>query len=477
MNAQNQVAALLRGQLADIVAGSFFQFIALIAFSIAAIRRRGGVRIFIWLGLWSGTFGASLLLESPAVASALPASLASGRVLLRVAASYLTLVAAALAFLELTLGKMRRLLLVWLAADAAVAVAGIGWFLISGAQYTFLIYNQLLAAAGLLLLVVTLSVPALSRRFMVLSRHPVLTAGTLIFVGEALYANIARPLHYDVPNIVNSLGFAVLLLSFGYVAVEMIVISERRLLAIDKELQIARELQFSILPAGVPEIPNLRIAASYLPMTEVAGDFYEFVALDRGRVGFLVADVSGHGVPAALIASMIKVAMHAVEGCAHDPSEVLRRLGSSLSLELRGRFVSAAYLYVDSQTRTGRYSAAGHPPLLHWCAADRSLIRIARNGVIFGVQAYSIPAHGDYPACDITLASGDRLFLYTDGFTEPENAAGEPFGDRRLEQVIRDNQSRTAPELSECLLAELRAWRPAAVMQEDDITLIVIDVA
>jgi phosphoserine phosphatase RsbU/P len=335
------------------------------------------------------------------------------------------------------------------------------------------VYNQLLAAAGLIIMMVALSVPRLSKRYLVLSRHRVLTVGTLIFVAEALYANIAIPLNYPVPNLVISLGFAVLLLSFGYVALEMTVSNERRLLSIDKELEIARQLQFSILPACVPEVPNLRISASYLPMTAVAGDFYQFVPIDEHRLGFLVADVSGHGVPAALIASMIKVAMHSVDGrAAHDPAEVLRRLGSTLSGELRGQFVSAAYLWIDSGTRTARYSAAGHPPLLCWRAAEGALTRIESNGLLFGV-----PVDADYPACNIALATGDRLFLYTDGFTEPENAVGESFGDRKLEQLVRDNQSCPAPELAERLLAELRAWQPAGLTQQDDITLIVIDVA
>jgi len=471
MSAQNEVA-MLRGQLIDIIAGTFFLLIGLIAFSAAAIGRRGGVRILVWLGIWSAIFGANLLVISPVITLALPHSFERIRPLLLVATSYLTLVAAALAFLELTLGKMRRVLQVWLAADVAIAVAGIGWFLVTGATQTFIVYNQLLAAAGLGLLVVIMLVPKLSKQYLVISQHRVLAIGTLIFVAEALYANIAVPLRYPVPNVVNSLGFAVLLLSFGYVALEMVVTHERRLLSIDKELEIARQLQFSILPAGVPEVRNLRIAASYLPMTAVAGDFYEFVPIDQHHVGFLVADVSGHGVPAALIASMIKVAMHSVDGYTHDPTEVLRRLGNSLCKELSGRFVSAAYLWIDSATRTARYSAAGHPPLLRWRAAEGALTRIESNGLLFGVQASS-----DYPACNLALASGDRLLLYTDGLTEPENAAGEPFGDRKLEEVVRENQSRPAAELSERLLAELRAWQPAWLTQQDDITLIVIDVA
>ena len=241
--------ATLRGELADIISGAFFLFIALMAFSIAAIRRRSGVRILFWLGVLSAMFGVNLVAQSQAIATALPHSFVSGLPFVICAVSYLTLVAGLLAFRELALGGLRRVFEVWALAATAIAVAGIGWFLVSGAGGKFILYNQVLAASGMVIMIVALSLPKLSKRYLVLSRHRVLTVGMLIFGAEALFANIARPLNYIVPNLVPSLGFAVLLLSFGYVAVEMIISNERRLLSIDKELEIARQLQFSILPS------------------------------------------------------------------------------------------------------------------------------------------------------------------------------------------------------------------------------------
>jgi sigma-B regulation protein RsbU (phosphoserine phosphatase) len=154
-------------------------------------------------------------------------------------------------------------------------------------------------------------------------------------------------------------------------------------------------------------------------MTAVAGDFYEFLPVDPHRAGFLVADVSGHGVPAALIASMIKVAVQSVAAWAHDPPRLLRKLGGALQCHLRGQYVTAAYLWLDVETQTARYSAAGHPPLLRWRAASGTLERIQSNGLLFGVEEDS-----DYPACEITFARGDRFVLYTDGLTDSESATG-----------------------------------------------------
>jgi len=150
--------------------------------------------------------------------------------------------------------------------------------------------------------------------------------GTLVSAVEALYTNVSRPLRYQyqLSPIWDSLGFAALLLSFGYVALQIVFVSERRLQSIEDELAIAREIQKSILPRGSPEISNLHITAAYRPMAAVAGDFYDFIPVDQHRLGVLVADVAGHGVPAALIAAIIKVAIQSIVACARDPREMLR---------------------------------------------------------------------------------------------------------------------------------------------------------
>jgi serine phosphatase RsbU (regulator of sigma subunit) len=351
----------------------------------------------------------------------------------------------------------------------AVALAGIGWFVFGGSEDKFIPYNILVAVGGLFVLVPVVAVKKLSDRFLVLLNRRVLAVGTLVFAIEALWVNLSRPLHYRTPHLLDHIAFAVFLLSFEYSAIQIIYANERRLMSIEDELAVARRLQFSILPTSIPEVHNVRIAAAYQPMTAVAGDFYEFIPIDRQRIGFLVADVSGHGVPAALIASMIKVAMQSVVSCAHDPREVLRGLNRILFSQLHNQLVSAAYLWLDIENRKALYSAAGHPPLLRWW--DGKLEHVESNGLLFGVMA-----DPDYPVCDLPIRSGDRFLLYTDGVIEPENAHGDSFGDRKLEEVVRNNQSRSPSEMSDQLLSEIRLWQPAGLGQQDDITLIVIDV-
>jgi phosphoserine phosphatase RsbU/P len=271
-------------------------------------------------------YGTGLLTRSPAVVAVLPKWLQISVPYANAVNEYLTVVVAFLAFLELSVGRLRVVIGTVIVAGMAVAVAGIGSFVFGGSEHKFIQFNHLVTVCGLLVLLTVLAVKKLSDKFLVFLNRRVLSAGTLVFVSVALWVNLSRTLHYETPRLVNHLGFAVFLLSLGYVGVQIVSASERRLLSIEKELEVARQLQFSILPTAVPEIQNLRIAVSYRPMAAVAGDFYEFVPADGKRIGFLVADVTGHGVPAALIASMIKVAMQSVEVRAHDPREVLRGL-------------------------------------------------------------------------------------------------------------------------------------------------------
>jgi len=450
--------------------GTVFLFFGLAACAIAAIRKRSEIRILIWLGIWSGTYGARLLAQSPAVVAALPRVLQAGTPYLIDAITYLLLVAALLAWSELTVGAIRRFTQIMAVLGLSTGLAGIGGFLVTGSSNSLLTYNNLLAVCALLVLAAVVAVPKLSRKFLVLPNR-ILAASTVIFAIEGLYINLTRVL--NLPSVfpwVNDLVFASFLFSIAYVAGEKVFANERRLNSIENELAIARRIQASILPTTIPQVDSLRIAAAYQPMAAVGGDFYEFIQMDEHRVGVLVADVTGHGMPAALIASMIKVAVQSVVACAPDPAAVLQRLNRILSSQMRGQLISAAYLWIDTEAGQGLYSAAGHPPLLRW--REGNLKRIESNGLLFGVREDC-----DYPVCHVPLQPGDRFLLYTDGVVEPENTAGDWFGDRKLEEVMHDSQSRSALELTAHLLSEIASWQAVSITaQQDDITLIVMDV-
>ncbi len=263
------------------------------------------------------------------------------------------------------------------------------------------------------------------------------------------------------------IGFALFLCSLGYVVARRSLRTEKALLAIRNELEIARRIQTSILPEGMPELQGLQVAAQYVPMSEVAGDFYEFLVVDGKRLGVLIADVSGHGVPAALVASMVKVAIAAQTEHADDPAKVMAGLNSVLSGKLQGQFVTAAYLFLDLQSRTGRYSAAGHPPLLHYCAADNSIHDIVENGLILGVMPFA-----SYDSKSLIVGHGDRFLLYTDGVLEADRR-GEEFGPDRVKVIL--SQPLSAEQLCASLSREVRAW--SQDVAGDDITIVALNVA
>jgi sigma-B regulation protein RsbU (phosphoserine phosphatase) len=467
---QGHELAALRVEIAYIILGTLFVFFGFAALAIAAIRERREVLILVWLGIWSAMYGFNLLItRSPSLRQALPQILQGSIPFAKDAFGFLLLVAALLAWSELTVGRIRTFTQLMVFPSAALAVAGMGLLIAHRSADRLVSYNNLLAVVAAVVLTTVVLVPKLSARYMTYQSR-VLAICALLFTLDALYTNVAGVLHRPtVAPFWGDLVFAAFLLAFAYVVARKVFASEQRLLSIEKELEIARQIQASILPTSVPEIDHLSIVASYHPMAAVGGDFYEFLPIDRNRAGFLVADVSGHGIPAALIASMIKIGVQSTVSCAADPGEVLRRLNQLLSGQLRGVLLSAAYLWVDTEGRTALYSAAGHPPLLR--GRESGMERIESNGLLMGVFADSA-----YPVRQMDLRVGDRFLLCTDGVFESENAAGVAFGDCRLQEVIRDHEGRSAADLSAQLLCEIRRWQPPSTEQQDDITLMVIDV-
>jgi phosphoserine phosphatase RsbU/P len=246
----------------------------------------------------------------------------------------------------------------------------------------------------------------------------------------------------------------------------------QQLLTIQKELETARQIQLSILPSSVPKIEGLDIAARYIPMTSVAGDFYDFIVVDEKRIGILVADVSGHGMPAALIASMLKIALSSQVGHAEDPARVLLGLNEALCGKFQHHFVTAAYVFVDMQKLTLTYAAAGHPPLLLWGGSD-GVRAVEENGLFLGKFSFAT-----YTSIELPIKAGDRILLYTDGIPETANPAGVEFGTEAFRKFLGADRSTSADHFADRLLAELSNWsaRESAEELDDDMTIVAIQV-
>ena len=186
-----------------------------------------------------------------------------------------------------------------------------------------------------------------------------------------------------------------------------------------------------------------------------------------------MADVTGHGVPAALVASMVKVAVSAHSDVGAEPGKVIAGLNSTLCRKAQGQYASAVYVLLDQARRMGCYSAAGHPPLLLWRRATRTLLELNENGLLLGVR----PGE-EYAQTEFSLETGDRLLVYTDGLVEAVNARGEEFGEARLGEFIATHQDLAAEQFAERLLDEVLRWpeNRSIRTQADDITVVVIDI-
>jgi sigma-B regulation protein RsbU (phosphoserine phosphatase) len=246
----------------------------------------------------------------------------------------------------------------------------------------------------------------------------------------------------------------------------------RQLVAINSELELAREVQLSILPREIPQLQGLEIVARYLPMSSVAGDFYDFVVVDDKHVGILIADVSGHGLSAALIASMLQTALAAQSAHASNPAQVLSGLNLALYGKFQRHFVTAAYLFVDMEKNTAHYAGGAHQPILHWRAGTREVTEFIENGLMLGPFS-----HSTYSAITFGLEEGDRIVLITDGIVEAVDSSGSPFGMDRLKQILESNHALSASLLADALLYGLSSWSEHAIGtgQADDITVLTID--
>jgi sigma-B regulation protein RsbU (phosphoserine phosphatase) len=292
----------------------------------------------------------------------------------------------------------------------------------------------------------------------------VIRRGLLIFAAFIFWENFRNLLGISLPNI-EPIGFVAFLAALGYVAARQTLQRDQELSEIQKELEVAKRMQLSILPAAFPDSDNFRVAARYVPMTSVAGDFYDFIVADDRQAGLLIADVSGHGVPAALIASMVKLAATSQRANAADPARLLAGMNAALCGNTQHQFVTAAYVHLDSISGSLQYSAAGHPPML--LLRDEKVLEIAENGLMLAAFESATYTNAEQP-----LEPGDRLLLYTDGLIEASNAQGDFFGQEALSALLRQTGALAPSAASDQIISAVQQW---SAVQDDDLTVLICD--
>ncbi len=247
--------------------------------------------------------------------------------------------------------------------------------------------------------------------------------------------------------------------------------------ALDAELRVVGEIQRSLLPQTLPAIPGLELAAHYATARRAGGDYYDLFPLADGRWGILIADVSGHGTPAAVVMAVTHAVAHAYSGPdQNEPCAPCAMLGY-INQRLAGRydtqgvmFVTAWYGVYDPTSRQLDYAAAGHPPP-RVCRGDRLLRLDAAGGLPLGITP-----HADYDTASFTLEPGDGLLLFTDGLAEAFNPQRQQYGEGRLDALLNRPDRDRAPQATiDDLLADMRCFADG-VPNDDDQTLLALRV-
>jgi len=429
--------------------GAAFITVTIILVGLCIIRRKPD-GLLLSLAWFAHLYGIRLWMNSELLSISVPSSESLHRI--RAAVDYLVPVPAFIFFhFAGFLGKAGRIITpVFTALFSGLSVA----CLLFGTHAAFRYINNTVIVIALIAILVYWF------RRMVHDRDSrIIGFGLLSFVLPALSDNLIGPSH------IEPYGFAVLLACLGYVAAHRTLQRDREYTELQQELDLARRIQLSILPSSFPPSRSFRVAAKYVPMTSVAGDLYDFLVADDRQAGLLIADVSGHGVPAAIIASMVKMAATAQREHAADPAALLSGMNSALCGNTQGQYVTAAYVYLDSELGALSYSAAGHPAML--LLRDGAVTEVAENGMLLAAVDSAT-----YESRSLPLRPGDRLLLYTDGIIEARNNDGQIFGEQSLSTALRDSSHLNPAQAVDHLLAAVQRW---AKSQDDDLTVLVCD--
>jgi sigma-B regulation protein RsbU (phosphoserine phosphatase) len=235
-----------------------------------------------------------------------------------------------------------------------------------------------------------------------------------------------------------------------------------------REIQEARDIHQSLLPTKVPAVPGMQLAISYQPLEELGGDWYFADIGPTGQLRLQIADVTGHGLSAAFVASMVKLAMVASDIC--TPAQLLEGMNRLLSKQMpSGRFVTMASCDYDPTSGRLQWARAGHPPALLRRAATNQVEQLLGDGFPIGFVD-----DASYAAIEVVLEPGDALLLFTDGLSEAQNRSGETFGLERLAVALQQTNSHSSPsEILTTVLDAFDLFRQERLLK-DDVTLMVL---
>ncbi|HKQ18234.1 MAG TPA: SpoIIE family protein phosphatase [Candidatus Eisenbacteria bacterium] len=244
---------------------------------------------------------------------------------------------------------------------------------------------------------------------------------------------------------------------------------------LQREMQVAQEIQQTLLPKKVPDLEGFEIGYLYRAAKEVGGDYFDFIDVDDRTKGVVVADVSGKGVPGSLVMTMIRTALRMEARGNRSASDVMSKMNTFVTEDMRkGMFVTMFYVVLDSINRAVSYASAGHNPMILYRGGQDATYFLKPKGIPVGINASDQDLFRKTISVEkLTLRQDDMLVIYTDGITEAMNPSRDQFGEARLLASIKRHGHRSAQEFADALNAEIHEFT-AGALQNDDITLVAV---
>jgi len=237
---------------------------------------------------------------------------------------------------------------------------------------------------------------------------------------------------------------------------------------LEEQMQIAKDVQSSLLPAQPPVIDGYEIAGICIPTFEIGGDYYDYINLDKNNLAIVIADVSGDGIPAALIMSAFRALLNSQIKVNNNPSEIMSVLNQQIPIVTRKRdFITAFYAKLNFKEHTCSYTNCGHnSPLL--LRSNGNLELLEQGGA-----ALNILADANFDSGSVKLEPGDQIIFYTDGVTEIFDKDANEYGFERLKRVILDSKNKSASGIIEAVVESTRNFSKTKIFR-DDFTLMVL---
>lgn len=238
-----------------------------------------------------------------------------------------------------------------------------------------------------------------------------------------------------------------------------------------KDLQKAADFQKSLLPEKLPQFRDIKFSATYIPSSQLGGDFYDVFKIDKDRVGIILADASGHGVAAAMLSAMFKMTFQKHVSESAEPEQVFTRLNRDFCKVLQmGEFFTAFFAVFNRKTKKLLFGNAGHPRPLLLDYQKKSLQELDTNGFLLGVMSEGI----SFEQKALTVEGRQRLLIYTDGVNESVNDKGEQFGSERIEKIMLQRAGESGREYLRNIKSDVVNFTGTKIF-DDDITMLVMD--